>query len=445
METDRKCPHRAINPATRIRTDPALNCSCTGSRMVGFPVAVVLPAGGSGERMGLSTPKQFCDFLDRPLISFTIEAFERINWIQNIVVVVAKECIDLMKTIIHKYSHKRITLVIGGQTRHRSIFNGLKVFTDSQVYDSKLTKPEVIIIHDAVRPFVEEDLLLKIATAAKDHGAAGATRPLVSTVIATTSEGCLDSSLERAKYRASEMPQAFLFDTIYQAYQQCSDCDFEYGTECLQLVLQYCGSKAKLIEGPPTLWKVKFKVFLTSAELSKCSVSESLSQKACVITGVQQDAVQLAHCLEKTLLTQLMVEVISTPVGEEVSCIQNISSKEYRNIIYVIVNDTDLQEIKQLVESIGNTSLPILYPVVVIMVHLNKSESMPFSNNMDELGAIRLLAKEAKQKNILVYGLLVNYPKDTEKWNDAVANVCLIAGTLIKDRNAVLAGQLFVA
>ncbi|XP_058867877.1 D-ribitol-5-phosphate cytidylyltransferase-like isoform X2 [Acipenser ruthenus] len=44
-------------------------------------------------------------------------------------------------------------------------------------------------------------------------------------------------------------------------------------------------------------------------------------------------------------------------------------------------------------------------------VHLNMSESMPFSNNRDELGAIRLLAKEAKQKNILVYGLLVNYPK----------------------------------
>ncbi|XP_041102213.1 D-ribitol-5-phosphate cytidylyltransferase isoform X2 [Polyodon spathula] len=406
METDRKCTHRAINPPTHITTESALNCIYSGSRMVGFPVAVVLPAGGSGERMGLSTPKQFCDFLERPLISFTIEAFERINWIQSIIVVVAKECIDLMRAIIHKYSHKRITLVTGGQTRHRSIFNGLKVFTDSQVYDYKLTKPEVVIIHDAVRPFVEEDLLLKIATAAKDHGAAGATRPLVSTVIATTSEGCLDHSLERAKYRASEMPQAFLFDTIYQAYQQCSDYDFEYGTECLQLVLQNCRSKAKLIEGPPTLWKVTFKRDLFAAE---SVIKESLSQKACVITGVEQDAVQLAHCLEKTF-TQLKVEVMSTPVGE-VSCIQTISAKEYRNIIYVIVNDTDLQEIKQIVESIGNTSLPILYPVVLIMVHLNMSESTPFSNNMDELGAIRLLAKEAKQKNILVYGLLVNYPK----------------------------------
>lgn len=50
--------------------------------------------------------------------------------------------------------------------------------------------------------------------------AAGAIRPLVSTVIASAADGCLDHSLERAKYRASEMPQAFLFDIIYQAYQQ---------------------------------------------------------------------------------------------------------------------------------------------------------------------------------------------------------------------------------
>lgn len=50
--------------------------------------------------------------------------------------------------------------------------------------------------------------------------AAGAIRPLVSTVIASAADGCLDHSLERARYRASEMPQAFLFDIIYEAYQQ---------------------------------------------------------------------------------------------------------------------------------------------------------------------------------------------------------------------------------
>ncbi|ETE64116.1 2-C-methyl-D-erythritol 4-phosphate cytidylyltransferase-like protein, partial [Ophiophagus hannah] len=220
-------------------------------------VAAVLPAGGSGERLGGSTPKQFCPMLGRPLISYTVRAIERINWISHVVVVVSPENIEIMKSIIRKYGHERTTVVEGGLTRHRSIFNGLKVFVKGNTFCVPLQKPEIIVIHDAVRPFVEEDILFKVVMAAKDHGAAGAIRPLVSTVIASTTEGCLDHSLDRAKYRASEMPQAFLFDKLHQAYLQCSDYDLDYGTECLHLALKYSKINAKLIEGPPDLWKVR--------------------------------------------------------------------------------------------------------------------------------------------------------------------------------------------
>lgn len=84
--------------------------------------------------------------------------------------VVSPENIETMKSIIEKYGHKRVTVVKGGITRHRSIFNGLKVFAENQSSNRLLQKPEVVIIHDAVRPFVEEDILLKVVTAAKEHG-----------------------------------------------------------------------------------------------------------------------------------------------------------------------------------------------------------------------------------------------------------------------------------
>ncbi|XP_077915460.1 D-ribitol-5-phosphate cytidylyltransferase isoform X5 [Halichoerus grypus] len=205
-------------------------------------VAAVLPAGGSGERMGVPTPKQFCPILERPLISYTLQALERVCWIKDIVVAVTGENMEAMKRIIQKYQHQRISLVEAGVTRHRSIFNGLKALAEDQP-DSKLSKPEVVIIHDAVRPFVEEDVLLKVVTAAKEHGAAGAIRPLVSTVISPSADGCLDHSLERARHRASEMPQAFRFDVIYEAYQQhvkvtsgalCPARDLE------QIILEQC-------------------------------------------------------------------------------------------------------------------------------------------------------------------------------------------------------------
>ncbi|KAL0619446.1 D-ribitol-5-phosphate cytidylyltransferase, partial [Plecturocebus cupreus] len=90
-------------------------------------------------------------------------------WIKDIVVAVTGENMEVMKSIIQKYQHKRISLVEAGVTRHRSIFNGLKALAEDQL-NCKLSKPEIVIIHDAVRPFVEEDVLLQVVTAAKEHG-----------------------------------------------------------------------------------------------------------------------------------------------------------------------------------------------------------------------------------------------------------------------------------
>uniref|UniRef100_A0A3B5A775 D-ribitol-5-phosphate cytidylyltransferase n=1 Tax=Stegastes partitus TaxID=144197 RepID=A0A3B5A775_9TELE len=259
MQSDNGEPDRAAHPGIFLTNEAGKSDHQPAGRCVDFPVSVVLPAGGTGERTGLQTPKQFCSFLGRPLISYTIQAFERVSWIQSVVVVVAKENTDLMIDIIQRFQHGKVRVVAGGSTRHRSICNGVLALGEEGEDEGRSAaadRPKVVIIHDAVRPFVEEDFLYKIAMAAKEQGAAGAIRPLVSTVIATTSEGYLDHSLERAKYRASEMPQGFTYDVICQAYQRCSESDFEFGTECLHLALQYCGTNAKLVEGPPTLWKV---------------------------------------------------------------------------------------------------------------------------------------------------------------------------------------------
>lgn len=94
----------------------------------------------------------------------------RVSWISDIIVVVSPENIETMKSIIEKYGHKKVTVAEGGITRHRSIFNGLKLFSENEFSNHLLQKPEVVIIHDAVRPFVEEDILLKVVMAAKEHG-----------------------------------------------------------------------------------------------------------------------------------------------------------------------------------------------------------------------------------------------------------------------------------
>ncbi|XP_052550439.1 D-ribitol-5-phosphate cytidylyltransferase isoform X2 [Tympanuchus pallidicinctus] len=369
-------------------------------------VAAVLPAGGSGERLGGATPKQFCTVQGRPLVSYTVRAVERVSWISDIIVVVSPENIETMKSIIEKYGHKRVTVTEGGTTRHRSIFNGLKLFSENEFSNHLLQKPEVVIIHDAVRPFVEEDILLKVVMAAKEHGAAGAIRPLVSTVIASAADGCLDHSLERAKYRASEMPQAFLFDIIYQAYQQ-----------------------------------VTYKRDLYAAE---SIIKDSLSQQICIITDVKEAVVQVGFLLHESLRSQIKVENISISLSKRDNHLQNIFLGQCYN--FVCINDKKYatEEIQQLVDMLEESSIPLLHPVVLISVHLSTSENTSFSVDLEELTRMKKFAREMKRKNILVYGLLIQH-KDYSPFQETVNSAAALTMALIKDRNPELTGQLLVA
>lgn len=88
-------------------------------------------------------------------------------------VVVAKENMDLMAVIVQRFQHRRVRVVAGGSTRHRSISNGVLALGEAEEDGEGRPagpRPKVIIIHDAVRPFVEEDFLCEIAMAAKEHG-----------------------------------------------------------------------------------------------------------------------------------------------------------------------------------------------------------------------------------------------------------------------------------
>lgn len=401
-----------------------------------FPVSVVLPAGGTGERTGLQTPKQFCRFMGRPLISYTAQAFERVSWIQCVVVVVAKENLSLMRDIVQRYRHTKVRVVPGGSTRHRSIRRGVQALGEDQA-GAEAQRPKVVIIHDAVRPFVDEDVLYKIAVAAKEQGAAGAIRPLVSTVIATTLEGYLDHSLERTKYRASEMPQGFTYDVIHQAYQKCTDYDMDFGTECLHLALQYCGTNAILIEGPPTLWKVTYKRDLAAAE---SIIKESLSQSSCVLTGDSPFALSLAASLQKAFMTlQMDLNIIPDLLGDNANHLL-----EQWNFIQISMNGS-LSDVKDLLSSLRAADRALLGPVVVVWVFLSAVDASSIRETATKPEAIRDLASESKLENLLLYGVHLQICKDPESWERSVSRLTEITSALIRDRSPALVGQLLQA
>lgn len=224
-------------------------------------VGVILPAAGSGERFGSDTPKQFCHVLHRPIILHTIDSFLRNPWIQNIIIVSSEN--EQMHKFLSEYSFedlKKLHITAGSSSRHKSIYSGLQAL-------KKIDKSiEIVIIHDGVRPFVPETVLEQVVIAAKIYGAAGIIRPLVSTVISQDKENFLENVLDRTKYFASEMPQAFAFNMILESYAKCTDHDMEVGTECLQIAKNYGNVRAYLIMSNHDLWKVTYKKDLYATE-----------------------------------------------------------------------------------------------------------------------------------------------------------------------------------
>ena len=114
--------------------------------------------------------------------------------------VVARENVDLMTDIIQRFQHRKVRVVPGGSTRHRSICNGVLALGESEGEEESpaAERPKVVIIHDAVRPFVEEDFLYKIAAAAKEHG--------VSTISAVLNE--THGNVEELDLLQAEIPPA---------------------------------------------------------------------------------------------------------------------------------------------------------------------------------------------------------------------------------------------
>lgn len=215
-------------------------------------VSAVLPAAGAGERMNLTTPKQFCEVRGKPLICHTIEAFLKNDWISKVVVVCppTDSPTSMRCSWGAHFATDRVEIVVGGATRHRSIFNG--------IVHLKQDVPDIVIVHDGVRPFVPEKILERLVHEAKIHGAAGPVVPLVSTVLKMNSDGFLEETLDRSKYVASEMPQVFRYSLLLDAYSKCTQDDWDHGTECLALVGKYCGIQPKLIPGNDQLFKVTY-------------------------------------------------------------------------------------------------------------------------------------------------------------------------------------------
>lgn len=173
-------------------------------------------AGGSGTRMNSkSRPKQFLQFYGKELIMHTLENFQNHFEIDGIAVVCIEEWIPYLNKLLEKYGIDKVKAVVsGGVTGQESIFKGLKAI---KTFDKD--EKSIVLIHDGVRPFINEDVISSCIKSVKEKGSAITVVPATETII-TSEDGKISSITDRSKCCLARAPQCFYLDDILDAHNK---------------------------------------------------------------------------------------------------------------------------------------------------------------------------------------------------------------------------------
>ncbi|MGE3539094.1 MAG: 2-C-methyl-D-erythritol 4-phosphate cytidylyltransferase [Candidatus Tectimicrobiota bacterium] len=176
-------------------------------------VAALIPAAGTGQRMGSMTPKQFLCLKGREILARTLDVFEACKMIDEIWVVAAADyCRICRELLIERYGFRKIRgIVAGGETRQESVWCGLQHITEAC---------DLIVVHDGVRPFVTESLLQQTLAVARQYGAAITAIPLKDTLKRVSESGEVEATVARERLWRIQTPQAFQRSVLYAAFQQ---------------------------------------------------------------------------------------------------------------------------------------------------------------------------------------------------------------------------------
>lgn len=177
-------------------------------------IAIII-AGGSGHRMGQDIPKQFINIYDKPVLIYTLEGFQKHPQIDAIEVV----CIDGWHDVLWAYAKqfgidKLKWVVSGGDTGQESIRNGVYNL------EGKADHDDVIIIHDGIRPLVDETVLTDVILKAQKYGNAVTSLPYNEQIFVMDDEISTIKCIPRETLRRVSTPQAYKFGKLSWAYHE---------------------------------------------------------------------------------------------------------------------------------------------------------------------------------------------------------------------------------
>lgn len=206
----------------------------------GQKIAVIIAAAGSGKRLGSDIPKQYLKISGVPILVRTINAFMENPHVDDIVIVANEDYIKHCRELTEDYRLDKVTdIVSGGKERQDSVYRALKAVRDTAADTS------CVLVHDAARPFINQETIDKVIDAAVTKGAAITCVPVKDSIRQGTSEA--SRNIERKNLYNVQTPQGFSLPLIISAYEKAFE-DGYYGTDDAGLI-ERLGRSVELVMG----------------------------------------------------------------------------------------------------------------------------------------------------------------------------------------------------
>ena len=177
-------------------------------------IAIII-AGGSGHRMNQDIPKQFINVYDKPVLIYTLEGFQRHPEIDAIEVVCLDGWHDILRAYAKQFNITKLKWVVsGGESGQESIRNGVYNL------EGKCDADDIIIIHDGIRPLIDDTVLSDVIIKCKQYGNAVTSLPYNEQIFKVKDEISTVEYIPRETLRRVATPQAYKFDKLDWAYHE---------------------------------------------------------------------------------------------------------------------------------------------------------------------------------------------------------------------------------
>ncbi|MBI4378364.1 MAG: 2-C-methyl-D-erythritol 4-phosphate cytidylyltransferase [Nitrospinae bacterium] len=214
-------------------------------------VTAIIPAAGTGNRMGGKIQKQFLNLYNKPIIAHTLLKFQMCEIVNNVYLIVPPDKIEHCKNdIVLRYKLTKVVDVLeGGKERQDSVYNGFKKVDPNT---------DIIVIHDGVRPFVTEEIIRESIHAVKEYGVVVAAVPEKDTIKEVSEDFKVGKTLNRRLLWRIQTPQVFKREILERAFKRAIE-DGYYGTDEASLA-ERAGYPVRVV------WGSDFNIKITTPE-----------------------------------------------------------------------------------------------------------------------------------------------------------------------------------